>query len=106
MKSTANFLRTEAIDYLYGYSDYFPNVKRKNLEHWSICKHTMLDLIDLVREADSRSEEISAVEAYIRKMDDYACRKAANSWIFSISYDVAFHVLDILITLSERQNDE
>lgn len=102
MKSTANFLRTEIIDYLYK----FPDFKSKNLEHWSICKYTVFELIDIVREARNRSEEISAVESYIQKMDDYACRKAAQSWIFSIAYDVAVNVLDILITLSERQNYE
>lgn len=40
---------------------------------------------------------IQAVEEFIAKMDKYACLDNKNSYIFSVAYDIATDILDLLL---------
>ena len=40
---------------------------------------------------------IQAVEEFMSKMDKFACSNPKNSYIFSVAYDVAADILDLLI---------
>lgn len=40
---------------------------------------------------------LQAVEDFMRKMDSFACLNQKNSFIFSVAYDTAADILDLLI---------
>lgn len=40
---------------------------------------------------------VQAVEEFMSKMDKFACSNPKNSYIFSVAYDVAADILDLLI---------
>lgn len=40
---------------------------------------------------------ISIVEKFIAEMDEYACARRDSYIMFSVAYDIAIHVLDVLL---------
>ena len=79
-------------------------LKRKDMEILSYKKWAMDEILCAIETSDSAPT--TAVERFAALIDHYACQKHPSSYIFSIAYDMAIWVLDILITPGKEGIDE
>lgn len=85
-------------DYIWRMTKMLP--KKKNKKPYDFAATSYIswaaeEVYDWVR--TSNDTPINAVESFVRKMDTYACRNKASSYIFSTAKDTAEDILDVLI---------
>lgn len=65
----------------------------------SYRKWAVNEILRSIRESECVLPPIMIVEDFIHKMDDFSCKNNKSSFIFSIAYDVAIDVFDILTAI-------
>lgn len=92
-----NEIAIQAIEsYIHELKDPQRNYKKSRFEQATYSKWAAIEVLGYVKHRRDISA-IQAVEEFIHKMDKYACSNGRNSYIFSVAYDIAMDILDLLI---------
>lgn len=91
---------TAALDIISCILDSYPfpsyGMGKKEFAQVSYTRWALDELRNRLCRADD-SSIISVIEEFIAEMDEYACVRHDNNIMFSVSYDIAIHVLDVLL---------
>lgn len=94
-------MREKAIKIIQQYLDEL-NMRRidkyrsESFEQRSYSMSAAENLLELL-ENDNITPPIILIEDFIGRMDDYACVSKVNSIIFSVAYDTALCILDMIL---------
>lgn len=66
---------------------------QRSYQQWAVD-----EILKSIKESKS-IPTITVLEDFIRKMDDFSCRGGEGGLIFSVAYDVATEILNIVITM-------
>ena len=92
-----NEIAIRAIEsYIHELKDPQTNYKKSRFEQATYSKWAANEVLGYVKYRKDISP-IQAVEEFINKMDDYACEVGRSSYIFSVAYDIAMDILDLLL---------
>lgn len=73
-------------------------LSRGDFEQRSYQRWAVDEILRAIEKSNS-APPIVAVEDFIRKMDEFSCKNHRTSIIFSVAYDVATDILDLLIAM-------
>lgn len=66
---------------------------QRSYQKWAVD-----EIIKSIEESKS-IPPITVLDDFIRKMNDFACRGGEGGFIFSVAYDIAIEILNIVITM-------
>lgn len=84
-----------------------PRIRSDDVYETAVNKYFALHELMIYVQNHPRKNPLDSVEQFRKEMDEFSCK--AKAWItkymFSCYYDVATHVLDILIWEEENKNE-
>lgn len=88
------------ISFLYYYIETIDLTEPMKQSEFAQRSYTKWAINEIIEDIDSDRDTPPAItiENFAKKMDDLACSSRQNGWIFSIAYDTAYFVLDMIMT--------
>ena len=71
-------------------------LKKSCFKQLSYSKWAANEVLNFVKNRP-RTPPVFSVETFASMMDEYACMNQGTSYIFSIAYDIAMDILDMLL---------